>query len=128
MALTLGISNIDASGDALSITAVVTAAGSVPYTYQWYRSTTSGFTPGGGNIVTGATSATLVDGMAVGKWFYACIVTDSLSATSTATTQGISWHPRTIKPSTQVDVTTGAHTSDSIYGFGQPGYSPRVVN
>jgi len=28
-------------------------------TYQWYRSTTQGFTPGGGNIISGATSRTI---------------------------------------------------------------------
>lgn len=30
-------------------------------TYQWYRSTTQGFTPGGGNILSGKTSRTLTD-------------------------------------------------------------------
>lgn len=34
--------------------------GTGPYTYQWYMSTTEGFSPGGGNIISGATDLELL--------------------------------------------------------------------
>lgn len=37
------------------------SGGTGPYSQQWYRSTTTGFSPGGGNIITGATALTLHD-------------------------------------------------------------------
>ncbi len=65
---------------------VAASGGTPPYTYQWYRSTTPGFTPGGGNIVVGAVSLTLNDtGLTPGTtYYYKNIVTDSTLATSTS--------------------------------------------
>jgi len=34
-----------------NLTATAATGGTGPYTYQWYRSTTTGFTPGAGNIL-----------------------------------------------------------------------------
>jgi hypothetical protein len=65
---------------------VGTATSGVPaYSYQWYRSTTPGFTPGTGNIVSGATSLTLNDtGLAPSTtYYYKNVVTDSASSTAT---------------------------------------------
>lgn len=58
--------------------------GTAPYAYQWYRSTTPGFTPGGGNIVGGATNQTLNDtGLTDGTtYYYKNVVTDNIAATS----------------------------------------------
>lgn len=61
--------------------------GVAPVTYQWYRSTTSGFTPGGGNSVSGATSLTLNDsGLIPNTTYYYEIVgadsTGSLASSS----------------------------------------------
>ncbi len=55
-------------------------------TFQWYRSTTYGFTPGIGNVLTGATTQNYSDTTAVAGtlYFYAVIVTDSSTATVTS--------------------------------------------
>lgn len=72
------------SSNHATVTVGAAALGVSPYTYQWYRSTTSGFTPGAGNIVTGATSLTLADsGLTNGTtYYYVNVVTDSTSATA----------------------------------------------
>jgi hypothetical protein len=69
-----------------STTATITSAGASggtgPYTYQWYRSTASGFTPGAGNIISGATSLTLNDSGLIPntKYYYEIISTDTGNA------------------------------------------------
>lgn len=71
-------------------TAVLSSAaasgGTGPYTYQWYRSTTSGFTPGAGNIITGATSLTLNDSGLIPNttYYYEVVATDTGNANATA--------------------------------------------
>lgn len=61
------------------------ASGGVPaLTYQWYGSTTSNFTPGGGNIIGGATSSNLTVGSPTTTLtFYKCVVTDAALQTVT---------------------------------------------
>lgn len=89
----LGVGSGFSSGNATAIstgsttvTAAVSAAtgGVSPYTYQWYRSTTSGFTPGSGNLVSGATSQTLNDtGLTSGTtYYYVNIAKDSFGNAS----------------------------------------------
>jgi len=75
-----------ASGDGTATVTVTPSGGTGPYTYQWYRSTTSGFTPGAGNLISGATSATRVDtGLTNGTvYYYKCKVTDAVAATVTS--------------------------------------------
>ena len=66
-------------------------------TYQWYRSTTSGFTPSDENMVAGATSSTYIHGatsLNVGTYYYKCIVSvdfgdEVLSATSSEITLNV---------------------------------------
>jgi len=73
-----------------ALTAIVTVTGTAatggvsPYTYQWYRSTTSGFTPGGGNILSGKTSLVLNDtGLTPGTTYsYVLRATDNASTTA----------------------------------------------
>jgi hypothetical protein len=75
-------SGVASSGGDTATTAALscTAAGGgvSPYTYQWYRSTTNGFTPGSGNIISGATSLTLNDTglLPSTTYYYICVVTD----------------------------------------------------
>lgn len=59
------------------------SGGTGPYTCQWYRSTTGGFTPGAGNIISGATSCSALTDTpgSVGPWFYQVVVTDSATPT-----------------------------------------------
>jgi hypothetical protein len=84
MAGTSGSSGITSTG--CTVTNTGPSGGTPPYLYQWYRSTTLGFTPGAGNIVTGATSLTLVDGglTSLSTYYYKMVATDSLSATATS--------------------------------------------
>ena len=61
-----------------------TTGGTAPYTYQWYRDTVANFTPGGGNIRSGATSTTFADNTGLSAftpYWYKCIVTDDVAAT-----------------------------------------------
>lgn len=69
-----------------SVSVTAATGGTSPYTYQWYRSTSSGFTPGGGNIVSGATSLTLNDtGLSPSTtYYYKVISTDNVAATVTS--------------------------------------------
>jgi hypothetical protein len=109
-ALSRGAAYSSANADtptAGSITAIGTAAGiqlsasrpatgTTGYTYQWYRATTSGFTPGVGNALSGATSTTLnhLDTTAVAGTpsFYKLIASDSQDPPKSVTyaqTQGV---------------------------------------
>ena len=67
-----------------NLTATNASGGTSPYAYQWYRSTTSGFTPASGNLISGATSLALNDTGLVASthYYYVIKYTDSASATS----------------------------------------------
>lgn len=74
----------------VSLSCTGTSGGTGPYTQQWYRSATANFTPGGGNILAGATATTLTDTPgSVGPWFYEMIATDSLAATGASNQVGL---------------------------------------
>lgn len=88
MATTAGLlSQISVGGTVASLVSAVATAGTAPYTYQWYRSTTTGFTPGGGNIIAGATALTLNDSGLIPNtvYFYKVIATDSGAVAGTST-------------------------------------------
>lgn len=87
MALTAGTISIVSVHDYYdSLSSAAATMGSTPYTYQWYRSTMEGFTPGGGNVVSGATALTLNDTGLVPEttYYYLVVVTDALSAHATS--------------------------------------------
>lgn len=69
-----------------NLSSAVAAGGTGPYTYQWYRSTTTGFSPGAGNILTGQTGLTLADSglLANTSYFYVVVATDTGNANVTA--------------------------------------------
>lgn len=71
----------------LTATAATGATGTV--TQQWYRSTTNDFTPGAGNIISGATALTLNDsGLIPGTtYYYVVAYTDSSGPTTVDSTQ-----------------------------------------
>jgi beta-galactosidase len=98
MALTAGtISQTAVSSTTATVVVTAATSGTSPYTYQWYKSTTSGFSPGGGNIISGATALTLSDtGLIPGTtYYYKNVVTDSASpaATSTASQLAVTTSP-----------------------------------
>lgn len=76
---------------AVQATAVTVSSGAAtgaiaPVTYQWYRSTSSGFTPGAGNSVSGATALTLSDSGLIPntKYYYEIVATDSTASTASS--------------------------------------------
>lgn len=89
MTLTAGaITLVSTTSTTASFTATAATSGTAPYAYQWYRSTTSGFSPGGGNIIAGAiTSTPFTDTGLIPNtlYYYKLVVTDAASATATYT-------------------------------------------
>lgn len=88
MTLTAGALSIQSvSSTSASLVSAVATSGTAPYSYQWYRSTSSGFSPGSGNIISGATNLSLTDtGLIPGTtYFYKVVVTDSAGSPATAT-------------------------------------------
>lgn len=87
MALTAGLlSVISKTQNTTALLSAAATGGTGPYTYQWYRSTVSGFTPGAGNIIAGATALTLNDsGLIPGtQYYYEVIATDTGNGNVTA--------------------------------------------
>jgi lysophospholipase L1-like esterase len=87
-ALTAGTSSSSGiTANSATVTNSGASGGTSPYTYQWYRSTTSGFTPNSGNLVSGATSLTLNDtGLSASTtYYYVLVATDSVSAAADST-------------------------------------------
>lgn len=70
-----------------SLLSAAATAGTGPYTYQWYRSTITGFSPGAGNLISGATALALADsGLQPGtSYFYVVIATDTGAGNATST-------------------------------------------
>lgn len=88
MTLTAGaLSQVSVGPTSANLSSAAATSGTAPYTYQWYRSTASGFSPGSGNIITGATSLTLNDTGLIPntKYYYKVVVTDSAGSPATAT-------------------------------------------
>lgn len=85
MALAAGaLSKVLIGQTTAQLSSAVATGGTAPYTYQWYRSTTTGFTPGVGNAISGATSLTLSDSglIPATSYYYVVVATDSVSATA----------------------------------------------
>lgn len=74
---TLTVTPLNGTTNLLSATAATGGTG--PYTYQWYRSTTSGFTPGVGNLIAGATSLQYTDTglIPLTQYYYKMIAIDT---------------------------------------------------
>lgn len=87
MSLAAGaLSQVSVTPTTANLSSAAATGGTGPYTYQWYRATTSGFTPGGGNILTGKTALTLADtGLIPGtQYYYEVIATDTGNSNVTA--------------------------------------------
>lgn len=156
MTLTAGALTLGAvSQNSIAITSAVATGGTGPYTYQWYRSTTTGFSPGAGNILTGKTALALVDTTVVPNtaYFYKLVATDTgngdatvTSSQQAATTPNVSLNPNAFSQSPLVgvcDLPFNTNTMQVMIDFtqatalypGQPvkmvtssaGAAPRVV-
>lgn len=93
MATTAGAvsAGVVGSTSAQVISAVATG-GTSPYTYQWYKSLVSGFTPGPSNDIDGATTLEYTDqGLIPGtQYYYKMISTDSSATPVSATSAQLS--------------------------------------
>lgn len=101
MTLTAGaITLVTALAQSAVLTATAATGGTNPVAYQWSRSTTTGFTPGAGNRIAGATSLSLTDTGLIPNtvYYYKLEATDSAGSPATVIY-------------TQVAVTTAAATS-----------------
>lgn len=89
MATTAGtLSNVSVTSNSIVNTQSVATGGTTPYTYAYYRSTVSGFTPGSGNAIgTASTNPLITDsGLTPGtQYYYRSIITDSNATPTSAT-------------------------------------------
>ena len=105
------------------------AGGVPPYIgYQWYRSTSSGFTPGPSNILVGQTSTTLVDGTVSSDtlYYYKYTVLDSVSNTVTSAQSSVNTQTAVTLPTptqTSITSTTVVLTDSGASGGSGSGYS-----
>lgn len=101
MATTAGaLSQLSVGATTASLSSAVATAGTAPYAYQWYRSTTTGFSPGAGNIIAGATALTLNDTGLIPNtnYFYKVVATDSGSVAGTSSQLAVSTTATTLNP------------------------------
>lgn len=101
MSVTAGaLSQVSVGSTTATLSSAVATAGTAPYTYQWYRSTTSGFSPGGGNIIAGATALTLNDTGLIPntQYYYKVVATDAVPATSTSSQLAVSTMAPALSP------------------------------
>lgn len=93
MVLTAGtISLVSKSQSQVKLITTAASGGVGPYTQQWYKSTTSGFSPGGGNIISGATALSLTDTAVVPNttYYYKVVFTDTGDSNTTVTATQLS--------------------------------------
>lgn len=87
MTITAGsLSQVAVASTTVSVSSSAATGGIAPVTYQWYRSTSSGFTPGSGNSVSGGTSLTLNDSGLIPNttYYYEIVATDSTASTASS--------------------------------------------
>lgn len=97
----------------LSVTA---SNGTLSYSYQWYRSSTGGFTAGSTYAIVGATNSTLSDTPpSNGPWYYRAVVTDTGNSTATTSILGLTLQNPTI---TNNSVTDSMSSNFSILAIG----------
>ena len=77
---------VSATASTITMSTTAASGGIGSYTYQWYRSTTSGFTLSSANIIAGATGTTNTDTNVVAGtiYYYKVIETDSADDTGTS--------------------------------------------
>lgn len=88
MTITAGIlSQLAVTDTTASLLATAATGGTGPYTYQWYKSTTTGFSPDGGSIIAGATSLSFTDSGLVPntQYYYKVVATDTGHSNDTVT-------------------------------------------
>lgn len=94
------LSQVSVAPQSDQLLSAAATGGTTPYSYQWYRSTTTAFTPGGGNILTGATSLTLSDtNLTPGTiYYYKVIAIDSATTPTSSTATQLAVTTTTLNP------------------------------
>lgn len=90
MTLTAGVLTLQSVGSTTDqLVSTAASGGTGPYTQQWYRSTTTGFSPGSGNILTGQTALTLNDSNLIPNtvYYYKVVYTDTGTSTTITSSQ-----------------------------------------
>lgn len=88
MSLTAGtLSQVSVAANSVSVASTAATGGTGPYTEAWYISTTTGFSPGGGNIVAGASGlAAVITGLIpLTAYFVKVVYTDTGNSNATVT-------------------------------------------
>lgn len=102
MSITAGvITSVFIGPNSAQLSATAATGGTAPYTYQWYRDTSgTGFTPGGGNILTGQTALTLNDTNLIPNttYYYKVVATDAVPASVTYTALAVTTTPASLNP------------------------------
>jgi lysophospholipase L1-like esterase len=112
---------VSATNTTINMTCGAATGGTTPYTYQWYRSTTSGFTPASGNLLAGATNLTLADSTGLSAdtpYFYVCRATDSTSAVADSV------QVAGVLKAAQLNI--GFIGDSNTFGYGLPGGTPTM--
>ena len=149
MALAVGpISDVNITPNSFQGSCAAATGGTGPYTYQWYKSFTSGFTPGSAYLIPGATALTITDVslLPATDYYYVVQVTDlgngsatALSAQHTVLTtagsaQDINQFQQTpllgqvtssLNPGTRSAVVDGSYSTSSSF---LPGTALKLVN
>lgn len=103
MSLTAGVlSQVSVASNSVSVASTAATGGTGPYTEAWYISTTTGFSPGVGNIVAGASGlAATITGLTPLTQYYVKVVytdTGNSNVTVTATQLAISTSATGLSP------------------------------
>ena len=80
MAFAIGnITKLQGSANSAQLQVPAATGGTGPYTYQWYKSFTTGFTPGSAYLIPGATALTLNEPALLPStsYFYVVVATDT---------------------------------------------------
>lgn len=88
MSVTAGaLSQVSVGSNVASLSSAAATGGTGPYTYQWYRSTTTAFSPAAGSLIAGATALALSDSGLIPNtaYFYKVVATDTGAGNATST-------------------------------------------
>ncbi len=115
MATTAGaITVLSQSTNSAVLQSAPATGGAAPYTYQWHRSTVTGFTPAGGTALAGKTDLILQDSGLIPNttYYYKLVSTDSGSVAATSTQSTVVTQPGSVVPMNQFGQTVLAGMTD----------------
>lgn len=124
MAVTAGaLSKVNVGSNSAQLVSAPATGGTGPYTYQWYRDITSGFTPGAGNIIDGATALTMDQSGLIpnSTYYYKVVATDTGAGDATSNSAALA--VTTLAPS----LSQNSFKQSSIVGMVDQAMSPNTI-